>query len=404
MRTYPIPIEEQMRAFYHTLAEKDKRRYAGIEARKLGYGGITYIARVLGCSRETIHKGMTELDGLPEDESDRRQRRRGAGRKPYHQTHPDIDEQFLDVLRDFTAGDPMNVEIRWTNLTQDEIKERLYEQHGTKVSRKVIDQLLKRHGYRKRKAQKRQTMKHVEGRNEQFEQIAELKADFQARSLPIISIDTKKKEFLGNFYRAGRLYTREVVEVFDHDFNSFAEGCVIPHGIYDLTHNTAFISIGTSHDTSEFACESLRSWWQEQGRYDWPGATDLLVLCDGGGSNSSRHYLFKQDLQELAQALGLRIRVAHYPPYCSKYNPIEHRLFPHVTRACQGVIFKSVEMVKQLMEKTKTKAGLRVQVRILDKLYETGRKVASDFKETMRIVFDDYLPAWNYVVMPAHSQ
>ena len=128
------------------------------------------------------------------------------------------------------------------------------------------------------------------------------------------------------------------------------------------------------------------------------------MLCDGGGSNSSRHYLFKQDLQELAEALGLRIRVAHYPPYCSKYNPIEHRLFPHVTRACQGVIFKSVEMVKQLMEKTKTKAGLRVQVRILDKLYETGRKVASDFKETMRIVFDDYLPAWNYVVMPAHSQ
>ncbi len=128
------------------------------------------------------------------------------------------------------------------------------------------------------------------------------------------------------------------------------------------------------------------------------------MLCDGGGSNRSRHYLFKQDLQELAEALGLRIRVAHYPPYCSKYNPIEHRLFPHVTRACQGVIFKSVEMVKQLMEKTKTKAGLRVQVRILDKLYETGRKVASDFKETMRIVFDDYLPAWNYVVMPAHSQ
>ena len=402
MKTYPIPLEEQMRAFYHTLAEKDKRRYAAIEARKLGYGGITYIARLLGSSRKTIGQGMAELDQLPEDESGQRQRRRGGGRKPYHQTHPDIDEQFLDVLRDFTAGDPMNAEIRWTNLTQDEIKERLHEQHGTKVSRKVIDQLLKRHGYRKRKAQKRQTMKHVEGRNEQFEQIAELKADFQARGLPIISIDTKKKEFLGNFYRAGRLYTREVVEVFDHDFNSFAEGCVIPHGM--LTHNTAFISIGTSHDTSAFACESLRSWWQEQGRYDWPGATDLLVLCDGGGSKSSRHYLFKQDLQELAEALGLRIRVAHYPPYCSKYNPIEHRLFPHVTRACQGVIFKSLEMVKQLMEKTKTKAGLRVQVRILDKLYETGRKVASDFKETMRIVFDDYLPAWNYVVMPAHSQ
>jgi hypothetical protein len=247
-------------------------------------------------------------------------------------------------------------------------------------------------------------MKQVEGRDEQFQKIAQLKADYQARGLPIISIDTKKKEYLGSFYRAGRLYTREVVEVFDHDFNSFAEGLVIPHGIYDLTHNTAFVNIGTSHDTSEFACDSLRRWWLEQGRYDWPDAQEMLLLCDGGGSNSSRHYLFKQDLQALADELGLKIRVAHYPPYCSKYNPIEHRVFPHLSRVCQGVVFKSIEMVRQLMETAKTKTGLRVQVRILDKLYEKGRKVATDFKETMRIVFDDTLPRWNYVAIPEHRQ
>jgi transposase len=403
MKTYPAAIEAQMRAFYHTLAEKDKRRYAAIEARKLGHGGITYIASLFGASRETIQKGLAELDRLPDDDSGPRQRRKGGGRKAFDETHPEIDQHFMEVLRDYTAGDPTDDQVRWTNLTQQEIRARLGEHYGTHVSRKVIRQLLKRHGFRARTAQKNKTMKQVEGRNEQFENIAQFKADFQARGAPVISIDTKKKEYLGTFYRDGTLYTREVIEVFDHDFNSFAEGRLIPHGIYDVSYNTAFISIGTSHDTSEFACESLRRWWSEQGRYDWPGATDLLVLCDGGGSNSSRHYIFKQDLQDLADEWGLEIRIAHYPPYCSKYNPIEHRVFPHLTRVCQGVVFKSIDLVKELMEKAKTKTGLAVQVRILDKLFETGRKVASDFKETMRIVFDEYLPDWNYVAMPAHS-
>jgi hypothetical protein len=245
-------------------------------------------------------------------------------------------------------------------------------------------------------------MKQVAHRNEQFENIAALKADYQERGLPVISIDTKKKEYLGLFYRQGKLYTQEVIEVFDHDFNSFAEGVVIPHGIYDLARGTAFINIGTSRDTSEFVSDSLRTWWNDEGRFDWPEASEILVLCDGGGSHSSRHYIFKQDLQDLADEWGLRLRIAHYPPYCSKYNPIEHRVFPHLTRVCKGVVFKTVERVKELMEKAKTKTGLVVRVRILEKLYQTGRQVASDFKETMRIIFDDYLPAWNYVAVPSH--
>lgn len=246
-------------------------------------------------------------------------------------------------------------------------------------------------------------MKSVEDRNEQFENIGELSDQYIAEGNPVISIDTKKKEYIGNFYREGHLYTTGEVMTLDHDFNSYAEGVIIPHGIYDLSLNKGFINIGTSRDTSEFACDSLRNWWYGHGQYDYPEARELLIRCDGGGSNSSRHYIFKEDLYALANEIGIEIRVAHYPPYCSKYNPIEHRLFPHVTRACQGVIFKSVELVKALMSETKTKAGLSVMVDIIDKVYHTGRKVAADFKANMRIVFDDYLPKWNYTAVPENE-
>jgi len=243
-------------------------------------------------------------------------------------------------------------------------------------------------------------MKRVEFRNEQFENIVRLRDVHIAQGNPVISMDTKKKEYLGNFYRAGHLYTTEELQVYDHDFNSQAEGIVIPHGIYDVQRNTGYIHLGTSHDTSEFACDCIRDWWYKQGHLDYPHATTILVLCDGGGSNSSRHYIFKQDLQALADELGIEIRIAHYPPYTSKYNPIEHRMFPHVTRACQGVVFKSIELVKELMEKTRTRQGLKVTVQIVDQVYQTGRRAAKDFKETMRIVFDEFLPKWNYTAVP----
>lgn len=216
----------------------------------------------------------------------------------------------------------------------------------------------------------------------------------------MISIDTKKKEYLGNFYRSGRVYTRETIETYDHDFPSFAEGIIIPHAIYDLSQNKGYITLGTSSDTSSFACENLKRWWLTQGRLDYPTASSLLILCDGGGSNSSRHYLFKEALQNLANDLGLAIRIAHYPPYCSKYNPIEHLLFPHVTRACQGVVFKTIELVKNLMARTSTKQGLSVTVTILEKVFQTGLKYSKDFKKSMPIVFDKVLPQWNYTAVP----
>jgi len=205
---------------------------------------------------------------------------------------------------------------------------------------------------------------------------------------------------IGNLYRPGTLYTQAPVETFDHDFPSLADGVVIPHGIYDLQRDHGYVTLGTSHDTSAFACDCLLHWWQYYGQPTYADADSLLVLCDGGGSNSARTYLFKQDLEQLAQALGIEIRVAHYPPYTSKYNPIEHRLFPHLTRACQGVIFTSVELVKTLMANTTTKTGLTVDVRVLDKVYATGRKAATTFKEQMHVVFDADLPQWNYTILP----
>lgn len=205
---------------------------------------------------------------------------------------------------------------------------------------------------------------------------------------------------LGNFYREGKIYTTETIEVNDHDFPNLAEGVVIPHGIYDILRNEAIINIGTSRDTSEFACDSIEVWWKQNGKRSYPNATSILILMDGGGSNSSRHYIFKEDLQKLSNKLGIEIRIAHYPPYTSKWNPIEHRLFPHVTRAMQGVVFKNYKIVKQLIETTTTKNGLKVRVNIIEKVYEIGRKVKEGFKETMKIVFDNFLGKWNYTARP----
>jgi hypothetical protein len=292
--------------------------------------------------------------------------------------------------------------VRWTNLTQQEIGERLTAA-GTPVSRTVVKDLLRKHQYVKRKAQKAQALGQHPDRNAQFENIAQLKQTYLASENPIVSMDTKKKELVGNWYRAGQLYTQEVVKTFDHDFPSSALGVVIPHGLYDLKRNVGHVNLGTSHDTSEFACDSLRRWWESQGQAAYPRATSLLLLCDSGGSNSARQYLFKEDLHRLADGLGLELRVAHYPSYASKYNPIEHRLFPHLTRACQGVILHTIDLVKELREKAKTKTGLHVTVDILDKVYRTGRKVADSFKQNMPILFDPVLPNWNYRAVPSSA-
>jgi hypothetical protein len=313
---------------------------------------------------------------------------------------PAIAGNFHKVLEDHTAGDPMRLEVKWTNLSRRQIAKRMKDL-GTPVSRDVVSQLLKEHGYRRRKALKKKTMgpRHPD-RNAQFENIAGLKKEYLDSGLPVISIDTKKKELMGDFYRDGKIDTQATIATNDHDFASAGSGTVIPHGIYDVGRNQGFVHLNTSHDTSELACDSIAAWWDDQGRTTYPRAGKLLVLCDGGGSNSASRYVFKEELQKLANRLGIEIRVAHYPPYCSKYNPIEHRLFPHVTRACRGVIFRTLETVRYYVSKTETTTGLTIGVRILEKVYETGRTCAAGFKESMKIVFDKLLPKWNYRAVP----
>lgn len=402
MDVYPPEIEERMRRFYHSLNEKERRLFAGLEALRMGHGGRNYIANVLGCSRNTVSKGACEISDLPQKQVEQFIRQPGGGRKSYEVTWgAELDEKLLEVLRDHTAGDPMDETVRWTNMTPQEISRVLQEDHGINISKSVVRKLLKKHNYRRRKAQRRLSLKsEIKNRNEQFENIARIKAEFEMAGNPIISMDTKKKEDLGNFYRDGHLYTREELKTYDHDFKSYAEGTVVPHSFYDLKLNVGYVQLGVSHDTSEFSCDSFRHWWYTHGQQNYPDASAILVLCDGGGSNSSLHYIFKQDLQTLADEIGVDIRIAHYPPYCSKYNPIEHRLFPHITRACQGVIFTSIEVVQELIEKTNTKAGLKAFVHVINKVYEIGRKVAAGFKENMRIVFDDLLPRLNYRAIP----
>ena len=297
-----------------------------------------------------------------------------------------VEADFRTVLRDHTAGDPMRLEVKWTNLSRRRIAKRM-KGLGTPVSRDVVSRLLKEHGCRRRKALKTKTMgpRHPD-RGAQFENIARLGKKYLKAGSPVISIDTKKKELMGDFYRDGVIDAQATIEVDDHDFGSMGSGTVIPHGLYDVGRNEGFMHLNTSRDASESARDGVAAWWEDHGRASYPRAKKLLVLCDGGGSNSASRYVFKEQLQKLATRPGLEIRVAHHPPYCSKYNPIEHRLFPHVTRACRGVIFRTLETVRYYMAMAETETGLKARVRVLEKVYETGRKCAEGFKETMKIV------------------
>lgn len=313
---------------------------------------------------------------------------------------PGLDAAFADLVRDYTAGDPMRPGVRWTNLSLRRIRAALVER-GFRVGRTAVARLLRRHHFGRRKAQKKLSAKRHPHRDRQFRMIARLRAEYEASPNPILSVDTKKKEFVGNLFREGRLYTRATVETLDHDFPTSASGVAYPHGIYDLKRNVGHINLGTSHDTSRFACDSLGYWWETYGRPAYPDSRRMLLLCDGGGSNASKRYVFKYHLERLADRLGLEIRVAHYPPYCSKYNPIEHRFFPHVTEACRGLLLTSVEVTCRAMARASTRQGLKTTVHVLEGDYPTGEGYPEGYREQMRIRFDEDLPVWNYRAIPA---
>jgi hypothetical protein len=298
-----------------------------------------------------------------------------------------------------TAGDPDEKDVLWTDLSPRQIADAVTDL-GTSVSPPVVQDWMEEQGLARHKIEKVLAGGRSPDRDAQFLRIAELKAEYFAAGNPVFSLDSKAKEHLGQLFRKGRVWTQQAFWAFDHDFPSWATGVIIPHGIYDIARNCGHINIGLSHDTSQFACDSLRWYWNRIGQRCYPDATSILLLCDCGGSNSAAQYLFKRDLQDLANDWGLEIRVAHYPSYCSKFNPIERRFFPHISRACQGMLFDTLETVVRLMRKAVTTTGLRTTVNVIRRIYETGRQVADDFKATMPLLFDDLLPKWNYVATP----
>jgi hypothetical protein len=347
-------------------------------------------------------RGAADLEQLPEDPAEGQVRRPGAGRKKKVESDPELERNLKSVLEVRTAGDPDEADVLWTDLSPRQIAEAVADL-GTPVSPPVVRDWLDDQGLALHKIAKVLAGGQSPDRNAQFLRIAELRAEYAEAGNPVFSMDSKAKEHLGQLFRAGRVYTQQAFKAFDHDFPSWATGIIIPHGIYDLARNRGHINIGLNHDTSEFACDSLRWYWNRIGKQCYPDATSILLLTDAGGSNSATQYLFKQDLQDLVNHLGIPIRVAHYPSYCSKYNPIERRLFPHITRACQGILFDTLDTVVGFMRKASTTTGLKTTVNVIRRAYELGRKVAKGFKSNMTLLFDELLPRWNYVAVPQYT-
>ncbi|WP_235826875.1 ISAzo13 family transposase [Facilibium subflavum] len=311
----------------------------------------------------------------------------------------DLNLAFGLIMEAHTAGDPMDESVKWTNLTKGEIVLKLGN-IGFFVSRTLVSKLLKLHGYKRRKMLHNKTIKQVADRDDQFQHIKALCEEFRACTDPMISIDTKKKEPLGDLHRDGYAFCNRPQDSYDHDYSYLAVGKAVPHGIYDMKQNKASIHLGDSHETAEFIADSLKLWWNHSGKVDYQSAKRLLILCDAGGANSYRSHGFKHALQNVANEIQLEIVIAHYPSYASKYNPIEHRVFPHVTRAINGAKLTTMQRVKSLMERAKTKTGLSVTAKIINKAYKTGKRYTKESLSALNLNFSKVLPKWNYSLKP----
>lgn len=293
----------------------------------------------------------------------------------------------------------MDQNILWTSRSPREIAAEVQEKGFSACDETVWRVLTEELGLGFRQAEKEEATRQFEFRDEQFEHIGRRRRLYEFLNWPILSIDTKKKESLGNFYRPGRACTNGHVRVLDHDFGTLGSGRLVPYGIYDVLRNEGFMLLTDTADTSELVCDALWRWWQRMGWRYYSDAGGLLLLCDCGGSNGYRLNCFKEDLTNLARDLELPIEVAHYPPGCSKYNPIERRMFCHVTRALKGVVLKTIEVARDFISHTRTDAGLHVIVEIAKKTYQKGRKASSDFLKDMPILFNSFLPELNYTAL-----
>ena len=404
-------------AMLPNLNEKQQRQLGGIIASKLGYGGVSFVSSISMQSRNTIIAGAnsfirpntSDIDGTLQHKTednvsvlDKRIRKPGGGRKPIEVKYPDLAEKIEEIISDDTYGNPEKP-LRYTSKSLRKITEALMEK-GIYVCHVVVSKTLEKLGYSKQQNQKmKQIGSQHPDRDAQFRFINNTAADFLKEGDPVISIDTKKKENIGNFKNNGSEYRpiKSPRQVLDHDFPIPELGKVVPYGVYVLNNNTGFINLGISHDTPQFAGESVYQWWQRIGKHTFPLAKRIYITCDSGGSNGSRVWLWKYYLQELANATGLEIHVSHFPPGTSKWNKIEHRLFCYISKNWQGHPLIDIKTTINLIGSTTTKNGLVVKCRLDENCYKTGIKITEEQKNTLNIVFNGPNEKWNYIIYPS---
>lgn len=402
MKSSPETLPKEEIDHINSQGERDRRILAAFAAKRIGWHGVSIVSRLLGISPHTIRRGKKEIDNHiapPEG----RIRNYGGGRKSLLETKlAEWRDKLEKLMVLYVAGLPQDGNVKWLVITVTNLIA-LMEEAGMRVSRYIVTRMLKIMGLKKRSFIKNIPMRDCTERDTQFRHIQEiLPRALKDSGIAVLSIDTKKKEMIGNFKRGGKVWCQGIPQSFDHDFETFSNGTAVPHGIYDMKENTAYLTLGISHDTSEFVCDNIARVWSRYLSAKYANAHTILILCDGGGSNSSRHHIVKQDFMGLANRLKMNIQVMHYPPYCSKYNPIEHRVFPHVTREWSGAPLLNLRDFGNRAELAHTRNGLKIIVDYNLNRYDTNRKVFPDYEDMRQrqITPDDILPKLNYTIRP----
>jgi DNA-binding phage protein len=401
----PVMIEtlkEKFEALQPLMSERLRRYWAATEAKALGSGGMAAVTHATGLSRNTIARGLAELAN-PETlsiSSPMRSRRPGGGRPPLIETEPTVIQALETLVEPTTRGDPMSP-LRWTCKSTRKLAEALQRQ-GHRVGARTVARLLHALDYSLQANRKTREGSSHPDRNAQFEYINEQVRAFQERSQPVVSIDAKKKELVGDFANKGQEWQPQGTpdEVGTHDFPDPHLGKAIPYGVYDMTTNHGWVSVGIDHDTAQFATATLRRWWQAMGSQLYPQAETLLVTADSGGSNSRRSRLWKVALQSVATAIGLPISVCHFPPGTSKWNKIEHRMFCHITENWRGRPLRSLEVIVNLIANTTTTTGLQIQAELDTHTYPTGLKVSDTELAAVQLTKATFHGEWNYTISP----
>lgn len=392
-------IRQKYVAVLGDLDERGRRRWAAAEARSLGWGGVSAVAQATGLSDRTVRRGVRELDA-PEVVSWDRQRKFGGGRRAIEVCQPGIVVVLERIVDSSTRGDPMSP-LRWICKSTRSIAEEL-DRQGFTVSHTKVAELLREKGYSLQANRKTVEGKQHPDRNAQFEHISKRVATYLRSGQPAISIDTKKKETLGNMKNPGKTYRRkgDPIRVKTHDFPDAELDKAVPYGVYDLANNEAGVTVGESHDTAEFAVAAIRQWWTKLGCKRFPSAKRILITADSGGSNSPRTRVWRWELQRFANEAGLKIELCHFPPGTSKWNKIEHRLFCHITCNWRGVPLESLEIVVNLIGSTRTKEGLEVHAWLDEGEYQKSRKVSDEQLLNVRIQRNEFHGEWNYTILP----